>query len=158
MNPATLDHAGIAARIPHQGAMCLIDRLESWTPLTIHCSAQSHRDPANPLRVAAMLPAPCAIEYAAQAMALHGGLVAPPGVVPAPGYLASVREVRFAGLRLDDVAGALQIRAERLAGDHRQLLYHFTVGDEQGATLAEGRAMVVLNTPVTQDASPGAAP
>lgn len=146
MNPATLDRAGIAARIPHQGVMCLIDRLDHWTSLTIDCSSETHRDPSNPLRIGDVLPAPCAIEYAAQAMALHGALVAPPGVAPAPGYLVSVRDVRFAGLRLDDVAGALRIRAERLAGDHRQLQYRFTVGDERGAVLAEGRAIVLLDT------------
>ena len=36
MNPATLDHAGIAARIPHSGRMCLLDRLLSWSPTEIY--------------------------------------------------------------------------------------------------------------------------
>ena len=151
--PATLDRAGIAARIPHQGAMCLLERLVSWSPEGLRCTTTAHRDPANPLRTAHGLLAPTAIEFAAQAMALHGALIAPPEDGPRPGYLASVRGVRFAGPRLDAVAGELVVEAERQAGDGRQILYRFTVGD--GATVfAEGRATVVLNPPI---AVPGAA-
>lgn len=146
--PATLDHAQIAARIPHSGRMCLLDRCEAWTEREIHCTATSHRNADNPLRSASGLLAPAAIEYAAQAMALHGALVAPPDRPPAPGYLASVRAVRLTALRLDDVASPLQVRAERQAGDATQILYRFSVSDVHGALLAEGRATVVLNTPL----------
>ena len=143
--PATLDRAGIAERIPHRDRMCLLDRLVHWRPDDIHCSSASHRDPGNPLRSAGGLLAPCAIEYAAQAMALHGSLVAPAGDAPTPGYLASVRQVRLAVATLHDVPGDLQVRATRLAGDARQILYQFSVSDEAGSMLAEGRATVVLN-------------
>ncbi|MGN6525116.1 MAG: hydroxymyristoyl-ACP dehydratase [Burkholderiaceae bacterium] len=149
-----LDHAGIAARIPHHGAMCLLHRLESWNDAEIHCTATSHRDPANPLRTASGLLAPCAIEYAAQAMALHGALRAPAGEPPSPGYLASVRDARFARARLDEVDGPLHVRALFVAGDHRQLLYRFVVADASGAPLAEGRATVVLNTPLPEPSQP----
>ena len=37
--PATLDRAGIAARIPHAGPMCLLDGLLSWTNDEIVCRA-----------------------------------------------------------------------------------------------------------------------
>lgn len=146
--PATLDRDGIAARIPHRGSMCLLERLESWDAQQIHCSTRSHADPSNPLRTGDALLAPCAIEYAAQAMALHGGLSAAEGEAPSAGFLASARQVRLSVLRLDDVPGALQVRATRLSGDARQVLYAFAVGDESGRTLAEGRAVVVLNTPL----------
>jgi predicted hotdog family 3-hydroxylacyl-ACP dehydratase len=146
--PATLERAGIAARIPHQGSMCLLDRLERWSATEVCCGTRTHLDPANPLRTSSGLLAPCAIEYAAQAMALHGALVAPPGDGPAPGYLASVRGVRFTVGRLDEVAGELRVQAERLAGDVSQILYRFLVSDERGTPLAEGRATVVLNTPL----------
>jgi predicted hotdog family 3-hydroxylacyl-ACP dehydratase len=145
--PATLDRAGIAARIPHAGRMCLLDRLQEWSATHIRCAAISHADACNPLRGAGGLLAPCAIEYAAQAMALHGALLAPPGAAATPGYLASVRGVRCHLLRLDDVAGALQVVAERLAGEGNQLLYRFSVGDAQGKLLVEGRAAVVLEVP-----------
>ena len=148
LQPQTLDRASIAARIPHSGSMCLLDRLESWTADAIHCTATSHADTDNPLRTAGGLMAPNAIEYAAQAMALHGGLLATEGDPPSAGFLASARNVRLPVARLDDVAGALQVRAQRLSGDARQVLYEFSVTDANGALLADGRAVVVLNTPL----------
>jgi len=148
VSPATLDRAGIAARIPHQGAMCLLERLEAWDAQTIHCSTATHRDAANPLRTAAGLLAPCAIEYAAQAMALHGGLTAAPGQPPSAGYIASTRNVRLHRLHLHDAPAPLHLHAERLSGDAQQVMYAFRVLDGDGAALAEGRAVVVLNTPL----------
>ena len=56
-----------------------------------------------------------------------------------------LRSVRLRVARLDDVAGDIQIRAERLAGDTRQALYSFAVHTEAGALLVEGRATVILN-------------
>ena len=144
----TLDHAGIAARIPHAGSMCVLDRLLRWDTSEVVCSATSHQSPDNPMRTASGLLAPVLIEYAAQAMALHGGLLAPPGSQATPGYLASVRGVRFTVQRIDDIDGALQVRVQRLAGDDRQVMYGFDVHDAGGRLLAEGRATVVLNTPL----------
>lgn len=146
--PATLDHAGIAARVPHAGRMCLLDRLVHWDAQRVHCTAVGHRAPDHPLRSASGLLAPAGIEYAAQAMALHGALVAPPDGRPTPGFLASVRGVQARLLRLDEVDGALQVHAERLAGDDRQILYAFLLRDEAGRELLAGRATVVLNTPL----------
>ncbi|MFM2069658.1 MAG: hypothetical protein RLZZ584_4567 [Pseudomonadota bacterium] len=147
--PATLDRAGIAARIPHSGAMCLLDGLLAWDADHIHCRASSHADPDHPLRLPALgLPAPCAIEYAAQAMALHGGLRAAPGEPPRPGFLASARQVVLHVARLDDRPGPLAVRCQRLLGDERQAQYQFSLHDASGALLVEGRATVVLNTPL----------
>lgn len=151
----SLDAAGIAALVPHAGRMCLLERLLAWNADSISCEAGNHRAPDHPLRTRRGLLAPCAIEYAAQAMALHGALIGRDSDAPAtPGYLASARGVRFHVLRLDDLpappAGAadvLRIQATRLAGDARQILYAFTVHHADRA-LAEGRAAVVLNTPI----------
>jgi predicted hotdog family 3-hydroxylacyl-ACP dehydratase len=151
MTPKTLDHAGIAARIPHSGSMCLLDRLLRWDALHIECSATSHQAATNPLRTAAGLLPANAIEYAAQAMALHGVLSAinagnqpSPGTAPQAGFLASVRSVRLLVPRLDTVHGALRISATRAAGDATQALYNFALHDEQGALLVDGRATVIL--------------
>jgi len=146
--PLTLDRDGIARRIPHSGSMCLLDRLQAWDADAIHCTTHSHTQVDNPLRTASGLMAPNLIEYAAQAMALHGGLLAPEGAEPSAGFLASARNVRFAVARFDDVAGELHVHAQRLSGDVRQVLYAFAVKDAQGQALAEGRAVVVLNTPL----------
>ena len=146
--PQTLDRAGIARRIPHSGTMCLLDRLEAWDAQAIHCTTASHALPGNPLRTASGLLAPNLIEYAAQAMALHGGLLAAEGAEPSAGFLASARNVRLSVARFDDVGGTLHVHASRLSGDARQILYEFAVKDAGGRALAEGRAVVVLNTPL----------
>ncbi|MCK6432940.1 MAG: hydroxymyristoyl-ACP dehydratase [Aquabacterium sp.] len=147
--PQLLDRAGILARIPHQGRMALLDALCDWSPAHVHCTATGHTDANHPLRTPGGLLAPAAIEYAAQAMALHGALVAPPQGSPTPGYLASVRQVRLSVATLHDRPGPLHVRAQRLAGDERQVLYTFEVSDSDGVCLADGRATVVLNTPAT---------
>lgn len=152
MNPApqTLDHAGIAARIPHAGRMALLDGLDGWDAQQIRCHATSHQAADHPLRSASGLLSVHAIEYAAQAMALHGALLAVEGEPPRAGYLASVRGVTLAVPHLHDRPGALKVRAERLAGDANQVMYRFEVRDGAGAPVAEGRATVVLNTPLPE--------
>jgi predicted hotdog family 3-hydroxylacyl-ACP dehydratase len=146
--PATLDHAGIAARVPHAGRMCLLNSLLEWSPTHVLCSATSHADPANPLRTPGGLLAPNAIEYAGQAMALHGGLCAEltaPGQPPRAGFLASARGVQLHVPRLDTAPGPLAVRAERMAGDGQQAMYRFSVSDATGRVLVDGRATVVLD-------------
>ncbi len=150
--PKTLGRDGIAARIPHQGRMGLLERLDRWDASSIVCIATGHQAADHPLRTASGLLAPAAIEYAAQAMALHGALIgeaAAAGEPPAirPGYLASVRDVRFSRLRLDDLPGELVVHAERQAGSAQQILYRFSVV-HGGDTVAAGRAAVVLNAPI----------
>jgi predicted hotdog family 3-hydroxylacyl-ACP dehydratase len=146
----SLDHAGIAARIPHRGRMCLLERLESWSAGEIRCSADNHRAPDHPLRQGDRLLAPVAIEYAAQATALHQALQAEAAgassaAAARPGFIASAREVRLHRHRLDDVAGRLQVHAERQHGDERQSVYRFSVHDDAGRPLVDGRLTVVLD-------------
>jgi predicted hotdog family 3-hydroxylacyl-ACP dehydratase len=141
---ATLDRAGIAARIPHSGPMCLLDGLLSWTNDEIVCRTGDPSDALHPLRLAGMLPAACALEYASQAMALHGALCAPAAGGPRPGMLASARQVRLHARRLDDAPGPLRVRAHRLAGDDAQATYGFELHDATGRLLVDGRATVVF--------------
>jgi len=140
-----LTHAWIAAHIPHQGAMCLLDHVLRWDAQAIICAGTSHRALENPLRAEGRLGVAAGIEYAAQAMAVHGVLLAGSGAPLGVGYLASVRDVQLHATRLDDVAGALQVRAERLSGDERLILYRFDVHAEDGTPLLDGRASVVLD-------------
>ena len=149
--------AAISTLIPHQGRMCLLDAVLDCSAERITCTATSHTAADHPLRGANGLPAPVGIEYAAQAMALHGALNAKPGVDGRPGFLASARGVRLHVERLDTVAGVLHVQVEHLAGDERQALYRFALHDEQGRALLDGRATVVLDTPLTAPAAvPGA--
>lgn len=142
--PAVLDRTGIAARIPHAGTMCLLDTVLDWSAERIRCRATSHHDAGNPLLMHGRLGVACGIEYAAQAMAVHGALLARPADPPRQGYLASVRSVDFFTECLDDVAGGLDIEAERLSGDDNNVLYQFTVHGD-GRLLLAGRAAVILD-------------
>ena len=135
----------IAARIPHQGSMCLLDAVLDWSPETIRCRAISHRAADNPLRADGRLGAACGIEYAAQAMAVHGALIAGNAARPRQGYLASVRSVELFVTRLDDIADDIDLVAERLSGDDNNVLYQFTVS-AAGRDLLRGRAAVILDS------------
>ena len=140
-----LNHAWIANHIPHQGSMCLLDNVEAWDQETISCRASSHRNIDNPLRAHGQLGIACGIEYAAQAMAVHGALLAPvESSRPRVGYLVSVRGVTIAVTRLDDIHADLLITANCIMSSENNILYQFSVSAE-GKILLEGRAAVVLN-------------
>lgn len=139
-----LDRAWLLAHLPHQGSMCLLDAVCGWDTQRIHCKASSHRDATNPLRAHNRLGASCGIEYAAQAMAAHGALLAGSDAAPRAGFLASVRSVELQTTRLDDIADDLDVEAERLSGDGNTVLYGFRVS-AVGRELLSGRAAVVLD-------------
>lgn len=140
-----IDREWIAKRIPHQGSMCLLDGVESWDQNTIVCITNTHLNPHNPLRANGRLGITNAIEYAAQAMAVHCALMMDTSAAPASGYLTSVRQVQWHRARLDDIAESLRVRAERVSGSDINVLYNFEIYTASSLPLAEGRASVVLN-------------
>lgn len=136
--------AGIAQLIPHAGNMCLLTGVVEWDENWIRCLGRGHRDPGNPLRVRERLPATSAIEYAAQAMATHGGLTGQIDGRPRAGYLVSLRDVACWQAYLDDLDGDLTVEAERVLGDAERVLYRFRVC--VGAVeVVSGRAAVILD-------------
>jgi len=125
--------------------MCLLDGVESWDEENIQCRASSHRAEDNPLRAHGRLGAACGIEYAAQAMAVHGALLAPPEIAaPKSGFLVSVRGVQVHVARLDDILEDLTVQASRIMSNENNILYQFSVS-AAGRLLLEGRAAVVTN-------------
>lgn len=145
-NPLTppLDQEWIAAHIPHSGAMCLLDEVVQWDDETIRCTATSHRDPHNPLRMNGRLAAVCAVEYAAQAMAVHGAVLGAASGRPRAGFLASLRNVETHVEQFDTLEGPLVVEAERISGDVNNILYRFIVSCSE-ETIVEGRAAVILD-------------
>ncbi len=136
----------IAALVPQQGAMCLLDEIVSFDERCIVCSTSTHRSPANPLRCDGRLPACTGVEYAAQAMAAHGALrAAGPTPQVQAGLLAGVRAVRLHARFLDDEPGPLTVRAERLVEEGGRLLYAFSI-EGAGRELVSGRIAVVLGS------------
>jgi predicted hotdog family 3-hydroxylacyl-ACP dehydratase len=141
-----IDKNGIAARIPHGGPMCLLERVVSWDIEKVVCEAINHRDTNHPLAQNGKLDATAAIEYAAQAMAVHGTLIAESAAKNGPkvGYLASVRDVTCAVPYLHTLTGALRIEAIRLMGEETRVMYEFQVSNE-GRVCVTGRAAVVMD-------------
>jgi predicted hotdog family 3-hydroxylacyl-ACP dehydratase len=145
LNQTGLDRDWIARHIPHQGSMCLLDYVEAWDRERIQCRASSHRAADNPLRAYGRLGAACGIEYAAQAMAVHGALLAPTDSRSARvGYLVSVRGTQLRVPRLDDIAADLLVEAVCVTRNENNILYQFSVS-AAGRPLLNGRATVVLD-------------
>jgi predicted hotdog family 3-hydroxylacyl-ACP dehydratase len=145
LTPATLDHAWIAGHIPHQGEMCLLDQVETWDQQHIQCRAVSHRSATHPLRAYGRLGSACGIEYAAQAMAVHGALLAPPDSARArAGFLVSARGTQLYVARLDDISADLQIVATCITRSGDNILYEFTVS-AANQRLLSGRAAIITN-------------
>ena len=129
--------------IPHAGGMCLLDTVRAWDADTLHADSQSHLRPGNPLRGPHGLHAVHLAEYGAQAMAVHGALLARARGVEAarPGMLVSLRDVR---LLVEHVppTGRLDVHAQCLYADDAGAQYAFRV-EQGGRLLASGRAAVI---------------
>lgn len=133
----------IASLIPHQGEMCLLDRVVEWDGTRIVLATSTHRSPSNPLRLDGRLHAIHLCEYGAQAMAVHGGLCArAEGRVAKPGFLASLRDVVLHLEFIDALAGDLHVTAERLLETNDSWQYAFTVA-HNGEVIGSGRAAVL---------------
>ncbi|TKS60650.1 MAG: hypothetical protein EWM72_01200 [Nitrospira sp.] len=134
----------LSAFLPHAGAMRLIDRVESWDATTIRCRTRSHHDSANPLRQGTRLEAVTGLEYAAQAMGVHVGLLnrtqSTDGLI---GYVGGLRDVVIGVDRLDECPAELTIEATRLLeGDH-SFMYQFAISSG-GQDVMTGRASIFL--------------
>jgi predicted hotdog family 3-hydroxylacyl-ACP dehydratase len=142
---SVLSATDIARLIPHHGSMCLLAEVQSYDAEQIKCKAVSHRLPSNPLRENGVLHAVCGVEYAAQAMAVHGALLAKQdaGKPPRGGRLASVRSVELSVRRLDDIEGDLDIQATHVMGDSNSMVYEFSL-DAGERNLLKGKATVIL--------------
>lgn len=144
-----LDRRWIEAHIPHQGRMCLLDEVRAWDQTSVECASRTHRCTDHPLRAHGRLGSSCLLEYAAQAMAVHGALRfpatanGPTEVIGPVGVLASARGVELLVACLDGIAEELLIRTERQHSDERGALYEFRIS---AATrlLAQGRATVLF--------------
>lgn len=128
--------------------MCLLDRVDAWDAQRVRCIASSHRAPDNPLRAHGRLATACGIEYAAQAMAVHGALLAQQQTTPRSGFLASVRGAMLHVGRIDDITADLMVQAELFSSDGNNVLYDFSV-QADGRMLLEGRAAVIVDARLT---------
>ena len=140
-----IDRSAIARMIPHTGSMCLLDGVLRWDSDSVLCLSTRYGDHDNPMRrKGGTLGASCGIEIAAQAMAVHGRLLAGSVAPPGKGYLASVRDVVLRADHLHGRSGNLTVEAVLLMGDMAGASYRFTLtcADEE---LLSGRATIILD-------------
>ena len=132
--------------IPHAGTMCLLDAVVEHDATRLHAISATHARADNPLREGAHLHAVALCEYGAQAMAVHGALLARErGDRAQPGYLVSLREVALHVEYTEDLPGELDVFAEQLLDAGGSLQYAFRV-EHRGTVLASGRAAVLVRT------------
>lgn len=131
--------------IPHAGAMCLLARVVASDERSIQCEADSHADPANPLRNAHGLPVTAGIEYAAQATALHAALQRDGGGAIQGGAIAVLSDVAWTVERLDNIGGPLNVEATLLAGTGGGRQYSFAVGPLRGGPVLTGVLIVAFS-------------
>ena len=178
----TLDAGAIAALLPHGAGLSLLDAVTAWDARTLHAISRRHVRAGHPLRrscatgegppgteagteaagtAPAALAAVTLIEYAAQAAAVHIGLLAAPGAAPRGGVLALVRDVRLGRdvplvrdmrpfrdeelpvATITSVDGDLSVDVIRRGELGGGLVYEFTVA-LAGAMLAAGKLGIVL--------------
>ena len=138
-----LGREAIAALIPHQGAMCLLDRVVDWDKDHVVLATATHRAPDNPLRLDGRLRAVHLCEYGAQAMAVHGGLCAQAdGKAARPGFLVSLRDVKLEADYVEALDGEIYVTARRLLESAGSWQYSFEVKHGE-AVLASGRAAII---------------
>lgn len=138
-----MTHDEICSLIPHSDDMCLLDSVESWDENNIVCHSGSHLLQTNPLRRNTSLSSVHVLEYAAQVMAVHGGLHdREQGKKMTEGYLASLRDVNLNLCELDLIENELRIDATKILSQGGNMIYTFTVTSEE-VKLASGRATVV---------------
>lgn len=141
-----IEHDEICALIPHDADMCLLDRVVSWDEDTILCESSSHLSGHNPLRSEGVLSSINLIEYGAQSMAVHGGLLARKnGFKPGDGYLAALRDVTMVRCDVGKVNKKLVIAAEKIMLQQGSMVYRFEITLNQECIIS-GRATVVAIT------------
>lgn len=128
--------------------MRLLDAVEAWDDTTIRCRTATHRNPNHPLRYREQLSVSVGLEYAAQAMGVHVGLLGRAGQTEGRiGYVGSVRDVTFGVDRLDDTPCDLIVEATRLVEGDQSYMYRFTVALDRRVVI-EGRASIFIKAAV----------
>src|SRR5207247_9130940 len=126
------------------GTRCLLGKLSNSDDASIVCITGTHRDKTNPPRREGRLSSLNALEYGAQAAAIHGGLRARAAGTIAPAcYLAALRDAHLYVGRLDDLASPLEIRAQRSFGDAGNTIYHCAMSASR-SLVADGRIRLML--------------
>jgi len=149
-----LNREEIERRLPHAGVMSLLDKIIQADETTLTAQAVSYRDADNPLRVNGKITMVNGIEYAAQAMAVHGALVLEKKqeenkaeLKSSQGYIATVRNIELNSPYFPEAdpssSAALLIKVKQLMSDQNGFTYQFDIHYEQ-QQLISGRITIFL--------------
>jgi len=133
-----LNRTQIASRVPHAEAMCLLDSVSEWDAANIVCHALAP-DMDHPLRHTGVVPSIAAVEYAAQAAAIHGSLL-DSADQPRSGMLVKLNEIELGS---GAITGALVIRATLAGRVASACSYSFAVY-EAATCCVRGRLMIAF--------------
>ena len=136
----SLDHQQIADCLPHSGRMCLLQKIVQADQASLTALADSHLLANNPLRINGRIASVNGIEYAAQAMAVHGALLAE---TVKPGYIATVRNIEVKQSFLPENGQPLIIHVQQLMSDDNGFTYQFAIHCDEEIILS-GRITVFL--------------
>ena len=125
--------------IPHKGGMCLLSEVVNWDAASIVCTADAPV-PTHPLARNGCVATIVAAEYAAQATAVHGALLANDHR-PQEGMLAKLVDVHLEVSELPCVR--LTIQAEMMSRSVRGCLYQFDISAAD-QRMIRGRLMVAF--------------
>jgi len=141
--PPILSKPEIEAMIPHAGGMCLLEQVISYSNDEIVCRTQSHLNTDNPLKTDGKLSKMHLIEYGAQAIAVHGGLLQQDSDNSQPklGFIATVKAVKWG--EFEPLAEFLEIKATAIMRDEISKLYEFTITDAQLSNVCSAKVMVI---------------
>ncbi|MEP2717956.1 hypothetical protein [Pseudophaeobacter sp.] len=128
-------------RMPHKGAMRLIERIISVSETEIHCLGVPHDKADYPLRLNGVLYTANLVELGAQAAAAHASTGELKG--NHTGLLIGLQNVNLMTSTVIDCSDTLHITARQLHFDGNGALYDFEVGS-QGQKCIEGRATLKM--------------
>ena len=140
-----LANINVEALIPHSEGMCLLEKVTSFTPQKITCQTQTHLSENNPLKIGGSLSNMHLIEYGAQAVAVHGGLIerlSSPELKPQLGYIALLKSIKWGVF--NSRTSFLEVKADLITANDISKLYEFYITDAEQQSVCSGRVMIVF--------------
>ncbi len=124
---AMLGAEAIAALLPHGAGMSMLDEVLSWDETSLHCRTESHLRTGNPMLADGATRSILLVEFAAQAAAVHAGLLQSKLGEARPAYVGAMKNIEMpqhavphGGEPLD-----ITIAAEFVSPDGA--IYHFAI-------------------------------
>lgn len=146
MQQVDLKKHEIEALIPHAGGMCLLEKVLAYSSDEIICQTRSHLLADNPLKKNGILSSMHLIEYGAQAIAIHGGLMQRDAIrveplKPKMAYIAMLKSITWG--TFNPFTENLQVKAKVIVADDMAKRYTFCITDVQQVTVCSGTVMIV---------------